>query len=308
MHTVGLLHSGNKESFVSQVDALKTILGSDVTVIEQYARDSDQLLKLYAEGFVKNGAVEVIIAAGGPEPTLAAKAATAKLQGASPEQNRKPIVFTTVADPVGNGIVADLKHPGGNLTGMAGKTSELDGPRFLILNALVPNDAAKKERIMAVLTRKGRPNVEGQFGEIKREADNIGVKLKRAHVGPDDDIDDVFADFKKDTVGVVVTADSFFNNRREQIVQLAAKYRLPAIYQWREFVDIGGLVSYAPSLIEAYEEAGIYALRILNGEHPADLPILSPSKIELIVHPFTAINLGIRVPEAIGDKKVQSRY
>ncbi|HET6943629.1 MAG TPA: ABC transporter substrate binding protein, partial [Sphingomicrobium sp.] len=166
MHTVGLLHSGNKESFVSQVDALKTILGSDVTVVEQYARDSDKLLKLYAEGFVKNNAVEVIIAAGGPEPTCAAKAATEKLQNATPAQNRKPIVFTTVADPVGNGIVADLKKPGGNLTGMAGKTSELDGPRFLILNALVPNDA-KKERIMAVLTRKGRPNVEEQFGEIK---------------------------------------------------------------------------------------------------------------------------------------------
>ena len=255
--------------------------GKNVKIDFRAADDHYDRLPALAADFVRDN-VAVIIAAGGPVSALAAKKVT----------NTVPIVFTTIADPVKSGLVDGMSRPGGNATGTAGLTSELDAKRLEFLVQLKPG-----ARTIGVLVNPNRPGVGANSKEMQDAAQTIGCQLVFQNAGPDHDLDTAFAKLGEQRVdGVVVTADPFFNFRRPQVVALAARYALPAVYQWREFVEDGGLMSYGPSIADAYYQAGVYAGRIIKGERPADLPVMQPTRFELVFNRKTAKSLGIQIP------------
>ncbi len=203
-----------------------------------------------------------------------------------------PIVFTTVADPVKNGLVASLNRPGGNITGTAGLTSELDAKRLELLHDLMP-----KAGVIGVLVNPNRPAYEGELRELEATAGRMKLKLVVEKAGAESDIDRALETLKRERVdALLVTADPFFNSRRAQVIALATRYAIPAIYQWREFAAAGGLMSYGSSIVAAYHQAGVYVARILKGAKPADLPVVMPTRFELVINLKTAKALGIVVP------------
>jgi putative ABC transport system substrate-binding protein len=229
--------------------------------------------------------VDVIVAAGGPVSALAAKAATTEI----------PIVFTVVTDPVKSGLVTSLNKPGVKVTGTAGLTSELDQKRLELLQQIKP-----EARAIGVLVNPNRPDVARQSRELEAAADTLKLKLDFQSAGRPDDIEAAFAIFAERRLdGVLVTADPFFNSRRAQLVELAQRHGLPAIYQWREFAAAGGLMSYGPSIAQAYHQAGVYTGRILKGANAAELPVVQPTRFELVINRKTANALGLRVPESL---------
>jgi putative tryptophan/tyrosine transport system substrate-binding protein len=258
--------------------------GQNVTIEFRAADDQYDRLDAFAAEFVRNR-VAVIVAAGGPVSALAAKRAT----------NTIPIVFTTIADPVKSGLVDGLSRPGGNATGTAGLTSELDAKRLELLYQTKPT-----ARVFGALVNPDRPGVEANSKELHAAAQTIGVKLIIENAGPKHALDPAFERLAKQRIdALVVTADPFFNFRRAQVIALAARHAMPAIYQWREFVADGGLMSYGPSLADAYRQAGVYAGRILKGEKPADLPVMQPTKFELVINQKTARTLGVEIPALV---------
>jgi|SRR5579862_213559 len=226
--------------------------------------------------------VAVIVAAGGHVSALAAHDATKDI----------PIVFTTVTDPVKLGLVSGYKSSGGNATGTAGLTSELDSKRLEIMHDLLPAAG-----VFGVLINPKRPGLNDQFPILQAAADKMNLKLKVQNAAAANEIDSAFDMFVREKVdGLLVTADPFFNNNRDQVVALAAKARIPAIYQWREFALAGGLMSYGPSITEAYRQAGLYTGRILKGAKPADLPVVEPATFQLVINRKAARQLGLAIP------------
>jgi putative ABC transport system substrate-binding protein len=286
---VGFLTSGEQSALDKQwVEAFHRGLGvsgyidgKNVTVKYRFADNKYDRLDSLASEFVSER-VGVIIAAGGPVTALAAKRATSTI----------PIVFTTIADPVQSGVVANLNKPGGNATGTAGLTSELDGKRLELLREIKPTI-----RKVGVLVNPKRPGVAAQSQELQAAADKLGVQLIFQNAGPESAIDAAFEKLAQEHVdGLLVTADPFFNFRRTQVIALATRHAIPAVYQWREFVTQGGLMSYGPSIAEAYNQAGIYAGRILKGSRAGDLPVVQPQRFEMAINLKTAKSLGINVP------------
>ena len=278
-HAIGVLHSGTKIIFEDLVELMRKSAEqwlhshghpNDTVTIDSgghYAEDNIGKLEGDADLLVNSTDVPVIVAAGGPQSALAAMDATIE---AEEPRDETPVVFTTVADPVALGLVDDLATPGGNLTGMAGQTSENDPKRLRILKAFV-SPSRPLEKRMGVLINRRRQGYQKHFLDLKKEAKKPGVKLKLKVKRAKDlaGIQKAFAKFKlKGYLGVVVTADAFFNNIRKDIIKEAEIRRIPTIYQWRSFVEDGGLISYGPSIEQAYEKAGEYVARILLGEKP----------------------------------------
>jgi putative tryptophan/tyrosine transport system substrate-binding protein len=306
MVTIGLLHSGSKESFTRQVGALVTGLavkgyqrGTDYDILEKWALDKADILNGNARDLVRAENVKLIVAAGGPQPAMAAMSWTDSEQSTIPERDRKPIVFTTVANPAGNGLV------GKNATGMAGKTSELDDDRLRLLAELLKDSPGKKK--VHAFFKKNRPGLQvhktylNGVATSELEMDPLDV----TEADDDDDIDNSFSAARfANTHAILVTADSFFNNRRKKMVDKAIQVKRPAIYQWREFVELGGLMSYGPSLNEAYVFAGVYAARILfdKKEKPADIPLSEPTSRELVINLKTADAIKFTVPRSLRDR------
>ncbi len=229
--------------------------------------------------------VKVIVAAGGHVSALAAHKVTKDI----------PIVFTTVTDPVKDGLVTSLNNPGGNATGTAGLTSELDPKRLEILHELDPSF-----RLIGVLVNPKRPGVDRQLQELQEAAGKLELELDLQKVASEGGLEPAFQAMVSHGVhALIVTADPFFNNQRSEVVALAAKYKLPTIYQWREFVTAGGLMSFGPSITAAYRHAGLTVGRILKGERPAEIPVVQPTKFQLVVNLRTAKRLGIAVPEEL---------
>ena len=308
MRTIGLLHSGRQDLFTEQVKELISGLGDQnywageadlpdgyepVCIIPVWANDCIETLKKGADALAKDKNIEVIVAAGGPIPALEAKAAT--------DLNQKPVVFTTVVDPVRLDLVKALAKPGTNLTGMAGKTSETDVGRLIILNQLLP-----QAQIIGVAIKEERPLRKEQFEILEDAAAAMGVNLVQwvtpsIPLNDDKALLESFASQFKDTenFAVLVTADAWFNNNRASIVHLCDDFKLPAIYQWQEFADIGGLISYGPSIGQAYHSAGVYVGRILRGQPVGNIPVSEPTKKELVINLRTAKKLKIPVPERL---------
>lgn len=250
----------------------------NVKIEYRWAHDDYSLLPSLAEDLIRLR-VSAIVAAGGHVSALVAHDKTKDI----------PIAFTTVTDPVKSGLVKSLNRPGGNATGTAGLTSELDPKRLEILHELKPS-----AKTIGVLINPKRPGVEIQSRELQEAADKMSLKLEFAKAATEPEIDAAFAAFTaKKVEALIVTADPFFNNRRAQVVALAATAGLPAIYQWREFVTAGGLMSYGPSITEAYRLAGYNAGRFLKGVKPADIPVVQPTRFQLVINRWTARHLGL---------------
>lgn len=259
-------------------------VGQTVRLEYRFANNRLEGLSALADELVKMP-VAVIVTSGGPAPTLAAKGATAMI----------PIVFAPLSDPVGLGLVASLSHPGGNITGVAALTIELDPKRLELLHSLAPSNGP-----FAVLLNPSRRDTQVQVESIKTAARFVGRELVLGYASTVQQIEAAFAMFpERSAAGLLVAADAFFSSQRTQIVALATRHGLPAIYQWREFVDAGGLTSYGPSLLDSYRQTGLLAARILKGEKPSDLPVQQPTKFEFVINLRTAKALGLTVPLAL---------
>jgi putative ABC transport system substrate-binding protein len=260
--------------------------GENVRIEYRWANDDYGRLRPLAEELVALR-VAVIVAAGGHVSALAAQDVTKEI----------PISFTTVTDPVKSGLVKSLNRPGGNATGTAGLTSELDPKRLELLHEMKPTAA-----VVGVLINPNRPGLETQILGLRAAADKLKLKLEMQEAAGDRDvnIEAAFQGFASQRVdALLVTADPMFNNRRVQVLALAARHSLPAIYQWREFVTGGGLMSYGPSITETYRQAGINAGRILKGTKPADIPVVQPARFQLVINRITAKQLGLTVSPAL---------
>ena len=258
--------------------------GKNVTIELHSAGGHPARLSAIAADLV-NRRVAVLVVAGGADAVLAAKAATATI----------PIVFRTGADPVKTGIVASFARPGGNVTGVSFITAELNKKRIEMLQELVP-----KATVIALLVNSGNTIAESVASEVQAAARARGLKVNVLRARTEQDIDAAFATLVPLRTGaLLVASDAFFNFRREQIVALAARYAVPATFDVREFVAAGGLMSYGPNLSEVWRQTGVYAGKILNGAKPADLPILQPTRFELVINRKAAKALGLTIPQSL---------
>jgi putative ABC transport system substrate-binding protein len=222
------------------------------------------------------------ICAGNVNSALAAKAATASI----------PIVFLTAGDPVADGLVASFNKPGGNATGVRIFSAGLVAKRLQLLHELVP--AAK---VIGFLSNPTNPTTAGQIANVQAAAGTIGMQTRLVSAGSEAEFEIAFKSLGEQKVdAVAIGADPFFNSASERLVGLAARYRLPAVYEWREAALGGGLMSYGTSVADAFRSLGVYTGRILHGERPADLPVLQPTTFELVINVATARVLGLAVP------------
>jgi putative ABC transport system substrate-binding protein len=257
--------------------------GQNVAIEYRWAENHyDQLPALAAD--LVGRKVDVIVIGGTPG-IQAAKNATSTI----------PIVFFSGVDPVAMGLVASLARPGGNLTGASLINVELNPKRLELLSELVP-----QARLIALLVNPNFPSAERVIGEVQEAARAKGLQLSILEASTEGEIDAAFATLVQLQAGaLVILADPLFFSRREQLLALASRHAVPAIYQWREFAAAGGLISYGPSLTAAVRQVGIYAGRILKGAKPADLPVQQPTTFELVINLKTAKALGLTIPQSI---------
>jgi putative ABC transport system substrate-binding protein len=289
MPVVGYVVSGSPGPSAPSVAAFRQGLsetgyveGKNVAIEYRWAEGSYDRLPALAANLV-DLKVDVIVTGGAA--VLAAKGATSTI----------PIVFFGGGDPVGDGLVASLARPGGNLTGFSILVTELMPKRLELLSELVPQAG-----VIALLVNPSSAVAERQTRDMQEAARAKGVQLIILKAGTESEIDGAFGSLVQLRAGaLLVAADSFFNSRREKLVALAARFAVPAIYEWREFVVFGGLISYGPSQTGLWRQVGIYAGRILKGAKPADLPVQQPTTFELVVNLETAKALGLTVPPSI---------
>jgi putative ABC transport system substrate-binding protein len=221
---------------------------------------------------------------GGTEPARAAKSATSTI----------PIVFVSAADPVKAGLVASLNRPDGNIAGVSLIAAALDQKKLSLLHELT------NARIVAGLVNPNYPGATTQADEIQNAAAHLRVQEIPLTAVRDDEIDAAFATAAKQGVGaILVASDPFFNSRSRRFVAAATRHSMPVIYPQREFVVAGGLVSYGPDFADGYRNAAIYLAKVLKGEKPADIPVMQPTKFELVINLKTAKTLGLTVPPTL---------
>jgi putative tryptophan/tyrosine transport system substrate-binding protein len=300
MPVIGFLSSASAGAFAHLVAGFRRGLqgmgfveGHNVAVEYAWAEGRYDRLPELAQNLVRRQ-VSVIVTSGGDNPSLAATAATSTI----------PVVFLVGSDPVRIGLVASLARPGGNATGVNIFTAELAEKRFGLLNDTIPTATT-----FAVLTNPNFPPAISNAQQSEGAGRRVGKEVVVFHASNESEIDSAFARMAAARPGaLLVSPDPFFNSRREQIVALAARYAFPAIYEWREFVEVGGLMSYGTNLVEACRLQGAYAGRVLKGEKPADLPVVQLSKFQLIINLNTARALGLAIPPgvlAIADEVIE---
>jgi len=222
-----------------------------------------------------------VLMAGGPPAAIAAKKATSML----------PVVFTSGDDPVQIGLVSSINRPGGNVTGVYIFFSDVETKKLGLLRELVPNAA-----LIATLVNPAFPTAVYQTQELHKAADKLGQRIQVINASSETEIDAAFASMKQlQASAVLVAADPFFASHRDQIVSLAARYAIPAVYEQRSMAAAGGLMSYGTNLAEAYRQAGLYTGRILKGEKPADMPVVLSNKFEFVINLKVAKTLGLNV-------------
>jgi putative ABC transport system substrate-binding protein len=258
--------------------------GENVAIEYRWAEGRYDRVSTLVGDLIRRG-VAVIAATGGVASVLAAKAATSGI----------PIVFANGGDPVKLGVVERLNRPGGNITGATFFNNALGPKRLQVLR-----DVAPKATNIAMLVNPGNPNTEFDAKEIEAAARSLGIRILRVNAGSEREFDRAFATMaEQGVVALIVNADAFFYARRDQLIELATRLAVPAIYEQREFATAGGLMSYGASIAEAYRKAGLYAGRILRGEAPGDLPIQQATRFDLVVNLKTAKALGLTVPPTL---------
>ncbi|HEV7982316.1 MAG TPA: ABC transporter substrate-binding protein [Xanthobacteraceae bacterium] len=257
------------------------VVGANVVFDLRGAQGHIDQLPAMAADLVRRGVA--VLMTGGNEAALAAKSATATI----------PIVFTVGDDPTEIGLVPSLARPGGNATGVSVFGPELAERRLQILRELVPN-------VMTVASVTGAMPLSSWKESIETAANNLKLKVITFQVDSVDDFEPVFASAARSGArGLLVGAGRFLIRYRAQIVALASRYRLPTIYPWQEFAEMGGLVSYGPDVYEAYTQAGRYAGRILKGASPGDLPVQLPTKFRMVINLKAAETLGLTLPRSL---------
>jgi putative ABC transport system substrate-binding protein len=288
---IGFLNSGSPNAFAHLVTAFHVGLketgyveGQNVAIEYRWAESRyDQLPALAAD--LVSRRVAVIAATGGDQSAVAAKVATKSI----------PIVFTAGGDPVRQGLVARLNQPSGNLTGISILTAAIESKRFGLLREMVPN-----AEVIGALVNPDSPGAELELRDIPEAAHAIGQQIVILRTRNQSEIDAAFATLAQQRIGaLLVASDPFFTNHRDQILALAARYSVPAIYYLREFAAAGGLMSYGANLVDAFRQVGVYTGRILKGEKPADMPVIQPTKFEFVVNLKTAMALGLAVPPTL---------
>jgi putative ABC transport system substrate-binding protein len=299
MPVVGFLDAGSAAERVPQVAAVRKGLGEggyqegqNVALEFRWAEGQYGRFAELAADLVRRG-VNVIVTPGSGTAALAAKAATTTI----------PIVFGATSDPVKEGLVASLNRPGGNVTGVNFLVAELVAKRMQLLREVVP--AARRVALFV------NPTDPENYQSILREAESAagGQEVVVHNVATGRDIDAAFADMVRQRPDALFVAPgSFFNTRRVQLVVLAARHALPAIYATRAYPEAGGLISYGTDVLDAFRHVGLYAAQILKGAKPADLPVLQPTKVELVINLNTARALGLEMPPgvlAIADEVIE---
>jgi putative ABC transport system substrate-binding protein len=286
---VGYLSPGSTESDTFRLTAFRRGLnetgyveGRNVAIEYRGMQGHYDLLPAFIADFVHRP-VAVIVAAGTTPGALAAKAATATV----------PIVFSVGADPIDTGLVASLNRPGGNLTGIFTLTGLLASKRLEMLHELMPSVT-----VVAVLVNPENSEfTEYEMNEVRSAAGSLGLQLNVINASTVGEINTAFANLARDRAGaLLVSSETFFATRREQLVALAARHRLPTMYPGTEFTTAGGLISYSFNLADNYRQIGVYTGRILKGEKAADLPVQQATKVELLINAKTAKALGLTVP------------
>ena len=289
MPVVGYLDVGSPTGSAQFVAAFREGLsktgyleGSNVTIEYRWADGQAERLGELALDLIRRQ-VTVLATPGSTAAALAAKAATTSI----------PIIFTIGADPVAAGLVPSLRRPGSNVTGVATLNMEVGPKRLELLREAVPS-----AQIVALLANPTNPAISEPLSRDAQEAARaLGLQLHILHASNDGEIETAFAALRVvQAGGVVIGSDQFFNSRSAQLAALALKYSVPSIYQYRAFTAAGGLISYGASLTDAFQLGGGYVGRILNGEKPADLPVLQSTKLDLIINLNTARALGITFP------------
>ena len=270
MYVTGFLQGLNERGYVE---------GKNVTVDYQWARGQYDHLQVMAADLVRRKVA--VIAANTPAAPVA-KAATTEI----------PIVFVSTNDPVVGGVVTSFNRPGGNVTGVGLLGAELETKRLELLHEFIAGTTP-----IGVLVNPTNPAANLQLRELQKAAGLIRRQIDIVRASTPIEIETNFTIAAQQGAGaLLIVQDPFYNSRREQLVALAARHKLPVMYPLREFAEIGGLVSYGHNLVDGYREMGVYAGRILKGEKPADLPVVQPTKFEFVMNLKTAKTLGLTVP------------
>jgi len=284
---------GRKPAFRAGLREAGYVEGQNV-VVEYHSVEgqSDRLSGVVTELIERKAAV--IVAVGGTDPAKAAKAATSTI----------PIVFISAADPLGAGIVTRLNRPEGNITGVSILGTSLEAKRLGLLHDIVLGPSP-----IGVLVNPGFSDADLETREVEEAAGLVKRQIHVVHASAETEFDSAFASLARQGVGgLLIASDPFFASHRDQLVALAARYKLPTIYHQREFAEAGGLVSYAPDFADGYRQGGVYVGKILKGTRPADLPVMQSSKFELVINLKTARILGLTIPPgvlAIADEVIE---
>jgi putative tryptophan/tyrosine transport system substrate-binding protein len=267
--------------------------GNNVTIEYRWANgDYDRLPALAAE--LVRVPVAVLATGGGAAAARAAQTATKTI----------PIVFDAAGNPVELGMVESLNHPGGNMTGVNQMVEELASKEVGLIHELVP-----QAHVIAILVSPQYPSTDAIVKSTRAAANALGCDLQILNAASEQDIDTAFSSLARPRVGALFVAPNpFFYNRRDRIIELAARHAIPALYVRREFAAAGGLISYGTSLTDTYRQVGIYAGRILKGDKPADLPVVQSTKFELVINLKTAKVLGLNIPpklQALADEVIE---
>jgi putative ABC transport system substrate-binding protein len=288
---IGFLNSGSAQEYSAQLAAFRQGLqeagyreGQNVAIEYRWAENQYDRLPALATELVRRQ-VTLLAATGGIPTAQAAKAATATI----------PIVFSTGVDPVEAGLVASLNRPGGNVTGVTNLSVEVGSKRLELIHELVPTAT-----IIALLVNPTNSNAETVSRDAQAAARTLALQLRVLNASADRDIETVFATLAQLRAGaLLIGADPFFQSRSAQLAGLALRHAVPTIYQYREFAAAGGLMSYGGNLTDSYHQVGVYTGRILKGEKPADLPVVQPTKFELVINLKTAKALGLEIPPKV---------
>ena len=291
MPTIGFLSSASPKPYAPYVEAFRKGLSEtgfierqNVAIEYRWAEGQyDRLRDLVSDLIARQ--VAVIMTSGGNDPVIAAKSATSTI----------PIVFSTGGDPVRFGLVASLNRPGGNVTGASFLSISLEAKRLELVRDLIPAVS-----LIAMLVNPSSANAESQIKDMQVAAKSIGQRIVFLNATNDGDFAKAFAAMAEQRVGALILGvDPYFTIQRNQIIALANRHSLPAVYHLREYALSGGLISYGASQANAFRQAGNYTGRILKGEKPADLPVTLPTKFELVVNLGAAKALGLTVPPTL---------